>query len=144
MTRKEIMLFVIPAALLVVPFLLRGQARDLLDRKMDEAVGTDAVDCGRVLISGDRDTADACAVAAFKARKPFRLRYDTQKEKASNYVGGYVASGVVGTPQGRVFFMHYTCAYWRGFRYNEKVSYNNRQVIVKQRNGKEVLGFASK
>jgi hypothetical protein len=143
--RKELLLFVIPVALLLVPLLLRRQPSDLLDKTMFEIAGPKAVDCGTVLVRGNRNAADACAVAAFKARRPFRLRYDTREGKIPNsYVGGYIASAYVGTPQGQAFYLHYLCAYWHGFRYNESVTYSGYKVIVKQRNGKQFLGLERK
>ncbi len=69
------------------------QGGDLLDRRMKELV-PDAVDCGRVEIRSDPEPATRCALAAFRDKQAFRVRYDMQG------IDSDVAVGLVGTAGG--------------------------------------------
>jgi hypothetical protein len=51
---------------------------DLLEKQSKQLAGPHAVDCGKVLVGGDPKAATACALAAQRAGKPFRVRYDLQ------------------------------------------------------------------
>ena len=59
-----------------------------------------AVDCGnvRAWVPKERAPADACAVAALKAKKPFRLRYDTYTRNNISDVT------LIGNRKGYVYF----------------------------------------
>ncbi len=60
----------------------------------------DAVNCGTVRVwTKERGPADACAVAALKAKKPFRLRYTTYTRH------NMVEATVLGTREGQVYFI---------------------------------------
>lgn len=68
----------------------------------------DGVDCGSVSAwRPERKGADACAVAALKAKRPFLLRYGT-------YTNNEIRDAVlVGTPKGEVYFLtssEYCCS----------------------------------
>lgn len=63
--------------------------------------GAGAVNCGRVPIRGDPKPATGCVLKAFSHKRPFRVRYDVQG------VDSDVAFGVVGTPDGKVFELHF-------------------------------------
>jgi hypothetical protein len=69
---------------------------DGLERRAVEIAGSDSVDCGRVPPGGDRGVADACAVAAFRARRAFRGRYDVQG------IDSTLSAGLVGDLKGEV------------------------------------------
>src|ERR1700730_769825 len=69
------------ADVLKQPVLHPGQGRlgpDLLETQSKQLAGPHAVDCGKGLVGGDPKTATACALAAQRAGKPFRVRYDMQ------------------------------------------------------------------
>jgi hypothetical protein len=67
-----------------------------LELQSKNFAGPNAVDCGRVLIQGDPEIATECALAAQKAGKPFRVRYDLQG------IDSFVAVAIVRTQVGTV------------------------------------------
>lgn len=98
----------------------------------------DAVDCGKASVwTKQRAPADACAVAAFKAKKPFRLRYnaDTRDENISIWV--------VGTRKGAVYFSKRVIN-----AYNVETPYTDeyccKKPIVVRVNGKRRLACQEK
>jgi len=74
---------------------------DLLEKQSEHLAGPNAVDCGTVPIQGDPKAATACALAAQKAGKPFRVRYDLQG------IDSAVAVAVVRTSIGTVGMLNY-------------------------------------
>ncbi len=76
-------------------------AEDRLEIESKRLAGSDAIDCGRVRINGDPKAATQCAVAAQKAAKPFRVRYDMRGIDSS------VAVAIVRTPIGTVGVLSY-------------------------------------
>jgi hypothetical protein len=74
---------------------------DAWDHDSRRLAGWRAVECGRVLTQTDPVPATNCALQAFWEKKPFRLRYDLQG------IDSQVSAGVVGTPDGRVFFLSF-------------------------------------
>lgn len=63
----------------------------------------DAVECGRVNVwTKQRAFADACAVTALRAKKPFRLRYEIEGRRESTSVT------IIGNRQGHVYFLSKT------------------------------------
>jgi hypothetical protein len=76
-------------------------AEDRLERESKNLAGPSAIDCGRVEISGNPKTATDCALAAQKAGKPFRVRYDLHG------VDSEVAVAIVRTPAGIVSTLSY-------------------------------------
>jgi hypothetical protein len=86
------------------PVLHRDPSRlgpDLLETQSKQLAGPHAVDCGKVLVSGDPKMATACALAAQRAGKPFRVRYDMQGIDSS------VAEAIVRTSIGVVGALQY-------------------------------------
>lgn len=77
-----------------------GPDCDLGEEVRDRA-GPDAVNCGHVLLGGDRSMADACVLKAFADGKPFHVRYEMQGTDS------HVALGVVRSGVGKVFFLLY-------------------------------------
>ncbi|RZJ31002.1 MAG: hypothetical protein EOO18_11085, partial [Chryseobacterium sp.] len=85
---REKMLFVWPVLFVVaVPVAFKTLNRgDRLDKDQRSLAGAQAIDCGtgriktdgNKLVLEDRASADACAAAAFEAKKPFFVRYDTE------------------------------------------------------------------
>jgi hypothetical protein len=67
-----------------------------LEVQTKKLAGLEAIDCGRVLIQGDPEIATECALAAQKAGKPFRVRYDLQG------IDSFVAVAIVRTEVGTV------------------------------------------
>jgi hypothetical protein len=63
--------------------------------------GPDAVDCGRVPVGGDPKVATECALAAQRAGKPFRVRYDIRG------IDSFIAVAIVRTPIGIVGTLQY-------------------------------------
>jgi hypothetical protein len=76
-------------------------AEDRLEIESKRLAGPNAIDCGRVGIKGDPKAATQCAVAAQKAAKPFRVRYDLRGIDSS------VAVAIVRTPIGTVGTLSY-------------------------------------
>lgn len=76
-------------------------AEDRLEIESKRLAGAGAIDCGRVEIKGDPKDATQCAIAAEKAAKPFRVRYDIQG------IDSAVAVAIVRTPVGTVGVLTY-------------------------------------
>jgi hypothetical protein len=72
-----------------------------LETAMRRRAGAEAADCGRVRIGQDRRSADACAVEAFEAGKPFFVRYDLQG------IDSIVADGMSGDARGVIYLYTY-------------------------------------
>ncbi len=77
------------------------QGPDLLERRSKELAGPQGINCGGVPIRGNPKAATACALAAQKAGKPFRVRYDLQG------IDSVVAVAIVRTPIGTVGTLNY-------------------------------------
>ncbi len=77
-------------------------APDAMAKVTRELAGPNAVDCGGVnpFYKPQRLKADGCAVAAFKARKPFRLMYAIHRDREE-----FANQGIVGTASGQVYFL---------------------------------------
>jgi hypothetical protein len=75
------------------PSLLPGD----LELQSKNFAGPAALDCGRVLLNGDPRIATECALAAQKAGKPFRARYDLQG--VDSLVAVAIVRNQVGTVQ---------------------------------------------
>jgi hypothetical protein len=73
----------------------------VLDTEVRAQAGAGAVDCGLVLLGGDRSTTDDCVVKAFQDGKPFYARYERQGKDS------HVALGVARASDGRIIFLHY-------------------------------------
>jgi hypothetical protein len=78
-----------------------AQGPDLLERRTGDLVGPTGVDCGRVGSRDNPKTATDCALAAQKAGKPFRVRYDLQG------IDSAVSVAVVRAPTGKVGMVNY-------------------------------------
>jgi len=74
---------------------------DRLEVESKRLAGPGAIDCGRVTTKGDPKDATQCAIAAQKAEKPFRVRYDIQG------IDSAVAVALVRTPVGTVGVLTY-------------------------------------
>jgi hypothetical protein len=74
---------------------------DLLEARIRQLAGPSAVDCGRVAPRLDPKQATDCALAANKAEKPFRVRYDMQG------IDSFVAVAFVRLPDGTVQGLSY-------------------------------------
>jgi hypothetical protein len=74
---------------------------DAMEEGSRKLAGPHAVDCGRVGIDKNPKSATDCALSAFNAGKPFRVRYDLQGIDSS------VAAGLVLTPGGKLYGMSF-------------------------------------
>ncbi len=70
---------------------------DDFDRQSSALSGSAATDCGRVGIHGNPSPASECALKAFQAGKPFRVRFDLQG------IDSNVSAGLVYTPEGKLY-----------------------------------------
>ena len=84
-----------PAILILRDDRLPEGAADNLDRRLSE-IAQSGTDCGRVNVRQNPKGASDCAVKAFHAHQPFRVRFDLQGIDSS------VAVGFAGTEQGDV------------------------------------------
>lgn len=106
--KREKWLFICPALLLLLSILSRGSFLseywerihlDHPEREAFEWAGWGATNCGDVGDSAnaiDRAATDACVVKSFKARKPFRSRYNSKTG----------IRWVVGTPEGEIRLLY--------------------------------------
>jgi hypothetical protein len=78
-----------------------GSGLDLLERRTQQLAGLKAVDCGRVAIRAEPEKSTDCALAANRAEKPFRVRYDLQG------IDSAVAVAFVRLPDGTVEALSY-------------------------------------
>ncbi len=78
-----------------------GLGPDLLEKRSQQLAGPNALDCGRVAPRAEPKKATDCALAANKAGKPFRVRYDMQG------IDSYVAVALVRSPDGTVEALSY-------------------------------------
>jgi hypothetical protein len=104
MTRQSILFLVAGSALALVatsPVSAQTNSADLLERRMQQLAGQDAVDCGRVAPRAEARPATDCALAANSSGKPFHVRYDMQG------IDSYVAVGFVRLPDGGVEALSY-------------------------------------
>jgi hypothetical protein len=67
------------------------------ERQSRTLIGSHATDCGRVGILANPSTATECALKAFRAGKPFRVRYDLQG------IDSAVSAGLVFTPDHNLY-----------------------------------------
>jgi hypothetical protein len=122
LSRKEKWLFLAPALLLAAP-VLRGAVNsgetqsppqresDVMDKAQRKLAGVQAIDCGvgraktleRKPVFEDRAAVDACAVAAFEAKRPFVARYVTETD-----IETVDSFGITGTPSGQIHFFYYS------------------------------------
>ena len=77
------------------------ESADLLELQSKNLAGPEAVDCGRVPVGGDPKVASECALAAQRAGKPFRVRYDIRG------IDSFIAVAIVRTPIGTVGTLQY-------------------------------------
>jgi len=70
---------------------------DAWERQSRKLSGDHAVDCGRVRVHRSAEAATECALKAFHAGKPFRVRYDLQGYDSD------VSAGLVYTPEGKLY-----------------------------------------
>jgi hypothetical protein len=77
------------------------ESADLLELQSKNLAGPEAVDCGRVPVGGDPKVATECALAAQRAGKPFRVRYDIRG------IDSFIAVAIVRTPIGTVGTLQY-------------------------------------
>ena len=77
------------------------ESADLLELQSKNLAGPEAVDCGRVPVGGDPRVATECALAAQRAGKPFRVRYDIRG------IDSFIAVAIVRTPIGTVGTLQY-------------------------------------
>lgn len=113
--RREKLLFLAPALLLLIPLLLqlRGEG-DKMERAQRQLAGPGAINCGvrksetmeNNEMGRDHSAADACATAAFKAGKPYRVRYDNTIVDAPDGPETE-SSGSVRTARGEVYFFYF-------------------------------------
>jgi hypothetical protein len=77
---------------------------DAMEDGSSKLAGPQAIDCGRVGIRKDPKVATDCALSAFSAGKPFRVRYDFQNIDSS------VAAGLLRTADGKLYGMIFDSA----------------------------------
>ena len=113
LNRQEKLLFLSPV--LVLGFALFYRGSDEFDKAQRRLAGANAIDCGvghlttieNNTMYQNTSAASACAVAAFQAKKPYRVRYDTSIPDAAD--GPIIQSaGSVRTPQGQIYFFFYS------------------------------------
>jgi hypothetical protein len=70
---------------------------ELLDRRLQSIAGPGAHNCGHVRVNENPTNATACALVAFKHRRPFYVRYD------ESGIDSEVADGIAGDSTGKVY-----------------------------------------
>ena len=70
---------------------------DAMEWKSRWIAGRTAVNCGNVPVRGNPDSATDCALQAFAAHQPFRVRYGLQT------IDTVMAVGVASAPNGRIY-----------------------------------------
>jgi len=104
---KTLLIVLLPVVLLVIIkwwYWAYNPRVDELERQARRLSGWWAIDCGHPKIGDcreDHGPADACAMAAFKARKAFRVRYEVCGTDTNWY------EAIVGTTQGSLYFLSY-------------------------------------
>jgi hypothetical protein len=103
LNRAEKMLFVIPLILILISTLLLHKwhewtlpVDEKLDKEASSQAGPDAIDCGFVEDTkalDQRAVVDACVVSAFRAKRPFKARF--QKKLPYNQIETYWIFGTV-------------------------------------------------
>ena len=78
-----------------------GAVSDLLEKRINQLAGPNAVDCGRVSARAEPKHATDCALRANGAGKPFHVRFDMQG------IDSYVAVAFVRLPDGTVEVLNY-------------------------------------
>lgn len=78
-----------------------GAGPDLLEKQTQQLAGVKAVDCGRVAWRAEPKKSTDCALAANRAEKPFRVRYDMPG------IDSAVAMAYVRLPDGTVEALSY-------------------------------------
>jgi hypothetical protein len=73
-----------------------NSSSDAMEKGSRDLAGPQAIDCGRVGIHQSPKAATDCALSAFNAGKPFRVRYDFKNIDSS------VAAGLIRTPDGEL------------------------------------------
>ena len=71
-----------------------GDDWEIQSRKLS---GPHGIDCGRVRVRGNPNSANECALEAFRAGSPFRVRYDLQG------IDSAVSAGLVYTPDHKLY-----------------------------------------
>jgi hypothetical protein len=106
--RLWICLGIAAAAVLSSPFLdqpISGPVirffGDSMDWRSRWLMGSNGIDCGRVKVDGDPQTATICVLKAESEGKPFRVRYDVMGYDAA------VAGRVVRTPSGELYALSF-------------------------------------
>ena len=84
---------------------IRSPKDDILATEMRELAGPNATDCGHVPSGDDRSAADACVLALYKAKKPFKVRYGPYR--ADSEVHTHVTEALVGTPKGHIYLLNH-------------------------------------
>jgi hypothetical protein len=74
---------------------------DAMEQGSRKLAGPGAINCGRVGVNEDPKTATDCALAAFHAGKPFRVRYDLQG------IDSDVAAGLSRAKSGKLYGMFF-------------------------------------
>lgn len=74
---------------------------DAWERESRTLIGSHATDCGRVRIRANPAIATECALKAFRAGKPFRVRYDLQG------IDSAVSAGLVFTPDHNLYALEF-------------------------------------
>lgn len=93
---------------------------DVMDWKSRWIAGGGATNCGSVPVRGNVDAATDCALRAFEAHRPFRVRYGLQT------MDTVMAAGVVADSKGRVYEMLFS-----GMSPTGTVDVIRQRVIVK-------------
>ena len=112
MTQKKniaIMGFFTTVCILVVVYnrfiltspLSTSTSKERLQQAIYRLAGSQATDCGQVPFTGNSSSADACSVAAFKAKQPFYVRYDLEGMDST------IAQIFIGTSQGQIYIIFY-------------------------------------
>ncbi len=86
--KREKLLFLTPFLFLIVPILAHWR-QDRLDKAQIRLAGANAINCGvghsatveNNVVTKDRAVVDACAVAAFTQKKPFRARFNETTDR---------------------------------------------------------------
>jgi hypothetical protein len=100
--KRNILIGTLAVMILATGIVWNEQApTDLLETRIRQLAGPSAVDCGRVAPRLDPKKATDCALAANKAGKPFRVRYDMQG------IDSFVAVAFVRLPGGTVQGLSY-------------------------------------
>lgn len=94
-----------------------------LETKIGALVGPNAIDCGHVRVEGDRSRSAECLVNAFRAGRPFSVRYDRHG------IDSHLETALVRSRDGRLLKLEYDSDVRGGSSLRAKPSLSERPCV---------------